>query len=124
MVLACRNCSVKPARCSFRGRIARSRSSRPRTAHVMMTQVTRSLREEADQLVIIASDGLWDVFSNKDACALASAKFEEELAASGNVRAALKKAASALAKAALTRGSRDNVTVLVADVRMSQAPIL
>lgn len=75
-------------------------------------------RSEGDQLLILASDGLWDVLSNADAGNLAVRKFLSDLEAGRSVRSALKHAASSLAKAAISRGSRDNVTVIVVDVRM------
>lgn len=75
-------------------------------------------RSEGDQLLILASDGLWDVLSNADAGSLAVRKFLSDLEAGRSARSALKHAASSLAKAAISRGSRDNVTVIVVDVRM------
>lgn len=54
------------------------------------------------------------------AALLASARghrFETELASNNSVRSALKRAASALVKAALERGSKDNITVLCVDLR-------
>ena len=44
-------------------------------------------------------------------------RFESELASNNSVRSALKRAASALVKAALERGSKDNITVLCVDLR-------
>ncbi len=90
--------------------------------HDTPTQVTRMVRHADDKLLILASDGLWDVLSSADVCAMALRKFEGELGCGGSVRGALRKAASALAKAALDKGSRDNVTVLVVDLRPA-APV-
>ncbi|GAX78076.1 hypothetical protein CEUSTIGMA_g5518.t1 [Chlamydomonas eustigma] len=81
-------------------------------------EVTRYVRKGTDQLLIIASDGLWDVLSSVEACNLALCHFHRELTASGNVSKALKGASDLLTKSALERGSRDNITVLVADVRL------
>lgn len=84
-----------------------------------MLQVTRVARRVEDQLLLLASDGLWDVLSNQDACALALKVFQAELAKGSSSRSGVKKAASSLAKTALARGSRDNITVVVVDVRLS-----
>ena len=49
------------------------------------------MRRGEDQLLLLASDGLWDVFTNEEACALALEKFRGELARTGSgkqVRAA------------------------------------
>lgn len=61
---------------------------------------------------------LQDVFTNEDACTLALEKFHGELQRTSSSKMAVKKAASSLAKAALAKGSRDNVTVVVVDVRL------
>ena len=82
-------------------------------------EVTRMIRRPDDQMLIMASDGLWDVLGNGEAAKLAMAAFDGELAANKSARSALKKAASVLAKTALERGSRDNVTVLCIDMRFS-----
>lgn len=47
-------------------------------------QVTYVLRRREDQLLVLASDGLWDVFSNDEARALALDKFKGELARTGS----------------------------------------
>jgi hypothetical protein len=61
-----------------------------------------------DDLAIVASDGLWDALSPSEACAIALR--------AGDARAA----ARALADAALQRGSPDNVSVAVLDLRPAQ----
>jgi protein phosphatase 2C len=76
------------------------------------------VRQQADQLLIIASDGLWDVLSSSEAGTLALGHFHSELSVKRDVSKALKGAAELLTKIALERGSRDNITVLVADVRL------
>ncbi|GLI60936.1 hypothetical protein VaNZ11_003172 [Volvox africanus] len=80
-------------------------------------EITSVLRRSEDQLLIMASDGLWDVFTNEEARALALEKFNGELQRTSSSKMAVKKAASSLAKAALAKGSRDNVTVVVVDMR-------
>ncbi|KXZ42753.1 hypothetical protein GPECTOR_120g420 [Gonium pectorale] len=79
-------------------------------------EITSVLRRPEDLLLIMASDGLWDVFTNEEARSLALEKFHGELARTSSSKMAVKKAASSLAKAALAKGSRDNVTVVVVDL--------
>ncbi|KAG2423213.1 hypothetical protein HXX76_015470 [Chlamydomonas incerta] len=80
-------------------------------------EITSVLRRPEDTLLIMASDGLWDVFTNEEARTLALEKFNGELTRTSSSKMAVKKAASSLAKAALAKGSRDNVTVVVVDLR-------
>lgn len=61
--------------------------------------------------------GVQDVFTNEEARTLALEKFNGELTRTSSSKMAVKKAASSLAKAALAKGSRDNVTVVVVDLR-------
>ena len=81
-------------------------------------EVMRMERHSDDKLLILASDGLWDVLSNSVACSLALSQFESALAAGGSIQDSLKKAAAWLTKTALELGSRDNVTVLIVDLRL------
>ena len=87
----------------------------------MLQQVTRVHRRPTDQVLILASDGLWDVLSSQDACTIAMEKFASEMAAGGSSKSGVKRAASALVKTAMQRGTRDNVTVMVVDVRFPDA---
>lgn len=100
-------------------------------------EVTVTERSDADECLILASDGLWDVVTNEMACDVARACFRSngppEPAASqaqpsgeaktseGVSRAesdrACSDAAVLLAKLALARGSSDNVSVVVVDLR-------
>ncbi|MBA0583731.1 hypothetical protein Gorai_014576 [Gossypium raimondii] len=57
--------------------------------------------DEEFELLVLASDGLWDVVPNEDAVSLAGAEEEPE------------KAARKLTEAAFTRGSADNITCIV-----------
>ena len=82
-------------------------------------EVMRMERHADDKLLILASDGMWDVLGNAEVCRIALVKFKSELAEGGSVRGSLKKVAALLAKTALERGSRDNVTVLIVDLRQS-----
>lgn len=68
-------------------------------------------------MIILASDGLWDVMSNSDVANHALRKFQKYLAAGHSTQSSLRHVASSLAKTAISKGSRDNITVLVVDVR-------
>ncbi|GMI95490.1 hypothetical protein like AT5G53140 [Hibiscus trionum] len=57
--------------------------------------------DEDFELLVLASDGLWDVVPNEDAVSLAGAEEEPE------------KAARKLTETAFTRGSADNITCIV-----------
>lgn len=78
-------------------------------------------RSPDDECLILASDGLWDVLSNQEAADMALHTLHQAEASGLVGVAAARKAASALTKAALERGTRDNVTVLVVDMRHERA---
>jgi len=81
-------------------------------------EVTRMERHVDDRLLILASDGVWDVLSNEEVCRIALAELERDLTEEdGNAKSSLNNVATLLADTALKRGSRDNVTVLVVDLR-------
>uniref|UniRef100_A0A0D6QYF2 protein-serine/threonine phosphatase n=1 Tax=Araucaria cunninghamii TaxID=56994 RepID=A0A0D6QYF2_ARACU len=76
-------------------------------------------RTEEDEFLILASDGLWDVLSNENVCDVArkclsgyrSEKNRSHYASAAAVAAAL------LTKVALARGSTDNISVVVIDLK-------
>lgn len=74
-------------------------------------EVTVTARTDADEFLILGSDGLWDVVSNELACAVARRSL-----AGGRVPGA-EAAAALLVKLAISRGSADNVTVVVVELR-------
>ncbi|XP_020590206.1 probable protein phosphatase 2C 24 [Phalaenopsis equestris] len=87
-------------------------------------EVTVTERKEEDEFLILASDGLWDVVTNVTACEIVrmclrrSGRGEVK----GDVSAetsdkACSDAATLLTKLALARGSADNVTVVIVDLR-------
>ncbi|GMN44425.1 hypothetical protein TIFTF001_013619 [Ficus carica] len=91
-------------------------------------EVTVTKRTEKDEFLILASDGLWDVVSNEVACKVVKKclegrirrrSFSEEIIANdhnhGNRRAS--EAAAVLAELAMAKGSRDNISVIVVDLR-------
>lgn len=94
-------------------------------------EVTFTQRTEDDEFLILASDGLWDVLTNEEVCeavrkrlarghgsnASSSAKIRED-AKYPSVHAA----AEYLSRLALHRNSRDNITVVVVDLRARRRP--
>ena len=80
--------------------------TRPSCAAVPDTTV-RELRPDIDQFVIVASDGLWDVFQDREAVEFAAAAMAEAAdpegkeGKEGKGAAELERAATALVKAAL-----------------------
>ncbi|KAM0922792.1 hypothetical protein ACQ4PT_005958 [Festuca glaucescens] len=87
-------------------------------------EVTVTERSDADECLILASDGLWDVVTNEMACDVVRACFRSNGppgAASSSAKAESDKACSdaamLLAKLALARRSSDNVSAVVVDLR-------
>lgn len=83
-------------------------------------------RTKEDECLILASDGLWDVMTNQEVCDIARRRIllwhkrnGDNLSAErgeGNDPAA-QAAAEYLSKLALQRGSKDNITVIVVDLK-------
>ncbi|XP_021909283.1 probable protein phosphatase 2C 51 [Carica papaya] len=77
-------------------------------------------RTEADEFLILASDGLWDVVSNEEACRIV----RKCLNGNGQVhgykvvqeKSVAAMAALVLAELAMARGSRDNISVVVVEL--------
>ncbi|KAL1552890.1 protein-serine/threonine phosphatase [Salvia divinorum] len=83
-------------------------------------EVTITERGEGDECLILASDGLWDVVSNKTACGVARMCLKGKAKATdvggGATDKACEDASMLLTKLALARRSADNVSVLVIDL--------
>ena len=62
------------------------------------------------RFVVLASDGVWDVFSNNDAAQLVRSRLPDGAAPTA---AALEQAAQALVQGAIDRNSADNCTAVV-----------
>lgn len=76
-----------------------------------------------DDLLILATDGLWDVMQNQEAASLVC-RCMQRAAEKGVTRsAALRIAATVLTRAAIKRGSSDDVTAMVIDVQLPQAHV-
>lgn len=79
-------------------------------------EVTIIGRHEEDELLLLASDGLWDVLTNQEAVSLARRCLRRARHRGASRHSAARIAATVLTRAALDRGSRDNITVLVVDL--------
>ncbi|CAL9107251.1 unnamed protein product [Musa textilis] len=82
-------------------------------------EVTVTNRTEEDELLVLASDGLWDVVSNEVVCKVASQCLSGQLVRKvpdGAREHRAKEAAIILAELALSRGSRDNISVVVVEL--------
>ncbi|CAL9767726.1 unnamed protein product [Musa acuminata subsp. burmannicoides] len=79
-------------------------------------ELTVTGRTEKDEFLILASDGLWDVISSEMACRVIG-KCLEVLASDGYpcgvANSAAKEAAAVLVRLAISRGSVDNISVVV-----------
>uniref|UniRef100_A0A1J3D9D3 protein-serine/threonine phosphatase n=1 Tax=Noccaea caerulescens TaxID=107243 RepID=A0A1J3D9D3_NOCCA len=89
-------------------------------------EVTFMPRAREDKCLILASDGLWDVMSNQDACEFARKRIlwwhkkngALPLAERGvGEDPACQAAADYLSKLALQKGSKDNVSIIVVDLK-------
>ncbi|KAE9609905.1 putative protein-serine/threonine phosphatase [Lupinus albus] len=84
-------------------------------------------REKNDECLILASDGLWDVVTNEEACEVARKRIllwhkkygnnEPTGQSEGGVDPAAQHAAEYLSRLALQRGSQDNISVIVIDLK-------
>jgi hypothetical protein len=79
-------------------------------------QVTIIGRSDEDELLLLASDGLWDVLTNQEAVNLAQRCLRRARQRGASRQAAARVAASVLTRAAVDQGSSDNVTVVVVDL--------
>ncbi|XP_021746135.1 probable protein phosphatase 2C 50 [Chenopodium quinoa] len=83
-------------------------------------------RLKDDDCLILASDGLWDVLTNEEACEAARRRIllwhkknggSMSLERGKSIDPAAQAAADYLAKLALQKGSKDNITVIVVDLK-------
>ncbi|KAE8664374.1 Protein phosphatase 2C 16 [Hibiscus syriacus] len=89
-------------------------------------EVTFVPRVKEDECLILASDGLWDVMTNEEACDLARRRILQWHKKNGatltsergeTIDPAAQAAAEYLSNRALQKGSKDNITVLVLDLK-------
>ncbi|EPS72036.1 hypothetical protein M569_02722, partial [Genlisea aurea] len=81
-------------------------------------------RTREDECLILASDGLWDVMSNEEACEMARKRIllwhknnAVPLERGGGIDPAAQAAAEYLSNRAMQKGSKDNITVVVVDLK-------
>ena len=74
-------------------------------------------RHAEDELLLLASDGLWDVMTNQEASSLAARCLKRAQERGASRKAAARIAASVLTRAAMDRGSKDNITVVIIDLQ-------
>ncbi|RWW28021.1 hypothetical protein GW17_00007515 [Ensete ventricosum] len=90
-------------------------------------EVTIVPRAREDECLILASDGLWDVMSNEEVCDVARRRILLWHKKNGPVSAATQRgegtdpaaqaAAECLSRLAVQKGSKDNITVIVVDLK-------
>jgi protein phosphatase 2C len=103
---------------------------------IPVPEVTLVARARNDECLVLASDGLWDVLSNEEVCDAARKRillWHKKNATSspsssavargscddgGSPDPAAQAAAEYLSKLALQKGSKDNITVLVVDLKV------
>ncbi|CAN8292834.1 unnamed protein product [Cochlearia groenlandica] len=94
-------------------------------------EVTFMARAREDQCLILASDGLWDVMSNQEACDIARRRIlwwhkkngALPLAERGvGEDSSCQAAADYLSKFALQKGSKDNISIIVIDLKAQRKP--
>eukprot|EP00798_Chlamydomonas_sp_ICE-L_P023560 gene23560-9081_t len=71
-----------------------------------------------DEVLLIATDGLWDVFSNEEAANLAARCISRSKERGMSRYGACRVVVSVLTKVAMERGSRDNITIIVLDISL------
>ncbi|KAI3891337.1 hypothetical protein MKX03_031433 [Papaver bracteatum] len=93
---------------------------------ISVPDVTITSRTESDEFVILASDGLWDVMSNDMACNIArkclGGKIAKKFASSppsssSDHTSNASLAAAILAELAMAKGSKDNISVVVVELK-------
>ncbi|KAF7830440.1 protein phosphatase 2C 77 [Senna tora] len=89
-------------------------------------EITVIPRAKEDECLILASDGLWDVMTNEEACELAQRRILLWHKKNGialppergeGIDPAAQAAAEYLSNRALQKGSKDNITVIVVDLK-------
>ncbi|CAI9094297.1 OLC1v1030012C1 [Oldenlandia corymbosa var. corymbosa] len=88
-------------------------------------EVTVNKRTEVDEFLIVATDGLWDVLSNDTACEVVRRCFNGQkyrnFIRESDIPA--EAAAVILAELAMAKGSRDNISVIVVDLKEAGSKI-
>lgn len=83
-------------------------------------EVMVTKRSDHDEFLILASDGLWDVVSNEAACQVVRRCFSGRIKWASSVDARSQnpaaRAAAVLVELAISRGSSDNISVIVVEL--------
>lgn len=74
-------------------------------------------RSNRDEYLVVATDGLWDVMCNEEVYIVLCHAMGRAAALNMAKEKALERAAKSLCRTAMDRGSWDNITVLVIDLR-------
>ncbi|XP_060206864.1 protein phosphatase 2C 51-like isoform X2 [Lycium barbarum] len=87
-------------------------------------EVTVHKRNEWDEFLVIATDGLWDVVSNKVACEIVKKCLDGQIRRMFPERDSAAEAAALLAELAIAKGSKDNISVIVVELdKMSDSKV-
>ncbi|XP_030453677.1 probable protein phosphatase 2C 8 [Syzygium oleosum] len=83
-------------------------------------EINVSRRTDADEFLILASDGLWDVVSNEFACQVVrqclAGRMRRRTREGDAIKNRAAEAAAMLAELAMARGSKDNISVIVVEL--------
>ena len=85
-------------------------------------EVSVCRRTEADEFIVLASDGLWDVVSNNFTCEVVRRCLSGQMKRiyrKGFIQSCAAEAATLLAELAMARGSKDNISVVVVQLNTS-----
>ncbi|XP_009764062.1 probable protein phosphatase 2C 8 [Nicotiana sylvestris] len=82
-------------------------------------EVTVYKRDEWDEFLVIATDGLWDVVSNEVTCEVVRKCFDGQIRRGLPERDRAADAAALLAELAIAKGSKDNISVIVVELDKS-----
>lgn len=83
---------------------------------ISQPETTVYARTESDEFVVVASDGLWDVVSNKFVCEVVTSCLHRQMRRNLKEESNIintREAAALLAELAMARGSKDNISVIV-----------
>ncbi|PNH07005.1 putative protein phosphatase 2C 8 [Tetrabaena socialis] len=88
---------------------------------IAQPEIIMHSRTEEDEFLILATDGLWDTLDNKEAVDIVHRCLRHKGVQSLGPREALVKVGRILTKFAVSRGSRDNVTAIIINLKDVEA---
>uniref|UniRef100_A0A5B6YM54 protein-serine/threonine phosphatase n=1 Tax=Davidia involucrata TaxID=16924 RepID=A0A5B6YM54_DAVIN len=86
-------------------------------------EVTVSKRTVLDEFLIVATDGLWDVMSNEVACEVVRKCLHGQIMRKFSEGSWTGEAASMLVGLAMAKGSKDNISVIVVELKKSSCSL-